>query len=189
MTHNEKLNAVLHILLNNQRLTLENKPIDRRMTFDFICRTVAEATEKWEVEFLRNILLNDGHIEMGKYGDGEPPNITHPGIKFIQDGGYRQLAEDREQDRLIKTETIKSLKSANKALWTSYISMVGTVGAAIISLIALLTTREQATTEEVNKLTQRIDTMTLELRQTQSTLDSVVSSATKSDTTPKTLRH
>jgi hypothetical protein len=170
MTHPEKLNAVLHILLNNQRAILDRKPIDKRMTFEFICKTVAEVSEKWEVEYLRNILLNDGYIKMGEFGDGEPPVITHPGIKFIQAGGYKQQAEDRELEQQIKRQTLTSLKRSRDA---KIISIIAIIVPTIISIYALWISKQQPTIEELRQWKQQLDTTTIQIHQQKNSLDSI----------------
>lgn len=54
MTHYQKLNQILHGLLHIHKMSLEKKPLDKKLTFSFICSTVAETTDEWEVSFLKN---------------------------------------------------------------------------------------------------------------------------------------
>jgi len=182
MTHPEKLNAILHILLNNQRAILEKKPIDKRMTFEFICKTVAEVTDKWEVEYLRNILLNDEYIKMGEFGDGEPPVITHTGIKFIQAGGYKKEAENRELESEIKRHTIKSLKRSRTSL---LVSICAIIISATIGIFSLLKSKPEVTSEQMQVLKSQMETSTNQLSQQRIILDSLVKKLSDTSNVPR----
>lgn len=57
MTHQEKLNRILYVLLDNHRRELDNQIIDNRLTFSFICNTVAEISDDWEIEFTKKDLF------------------------------------------------------------------------------------------------------------------------------------
>lgn len=130
MTHYQKLNQILHGLLYVHKMHLEKKPLDKKLTFSFICNTVAETTDEWEVAFLKNRLLSDGYMKMGDYGDGELPVLTPEGIKFIQGGAYLEERSEREIDKKIKEETLKKFQYDKWAFGISIISI-------IIALLAL----------------------------------------------------
>jgi hypothetical protein len=130
MTHYQKLNQILHGLLHVHKLRLEKKPLDKKITFSFICNTVAETTDDWEISFLKNRLLSDGYMIMGDYGDGEPPVLTPDGIKFIQDGAYLEERLERDIDKKIKEETLKKFQYDKWAFAISVISI-------LIALLAL----------------------------------------------------
>ena len=102
MTHPEKLNQILYVLLDTHRKRLEKQTIDKRLTFAFICNKVADITDDWEIEFLKQRLLSDGYIKMGDFDDGEQPEITQSGIKFIQLGAYERERENQDIERKIK---------------------------------------------------------------------------------------
>jgi hypothetical protein len=148
MTHQEKLNSLLHVLLYLQRKVVVNTPMNKKITFAWLCKTVAETEDQWEVEFLRQILLNDGYIIAGRFGDGEPPEITHSGIKFIQTGGYIKEKEQKELDEKIKAETLKSLHRSRTAI---IISVIAIVVPTAISLFTLLETRKEHKTLDLPK--------------------------------------
>ena len=119
MTNPEKLNAILYVLLNE--VTKDN--INPKLNFDFICRNVAEVKEEWEINFLRNLLKDDEYIFLNPMID-VPPKITHKGIKFIQSGGYKKEVENRDLERKIKIETLKSLKRSKGAFIIACISVI-----------------------------------------------------------------
>ena len=97
MTHSQKLNGILHVLIGN----LGKTEVNPKLTFEFICKNVVEVNEKWEMLFLQNMLVNDGYV-LSFGGLNELPNLTHAGIKFIQNGGYNEIVESRELDKRIK---------------------------------------------------------------------------------------
>ena len=154
MTHSEKLNRLLHVLLWTHRKVLTNQPVSTNITFTWLCKTVAEVTEEWEIEFIKQRLLTDGYIKMGDFGDGEPPVLTPTGIKFIQSGGYTREAKERELEQQIKEQTLKSLKRSNTAL---KISILAIVIPTLISLCGLWISKQLATTEDLQKMQQRIE--------------------------------
>ena len=126
MIHAEKLNAILYILLDNQRKILAKSPIDKKLTFEFICNRVIEINELWELEFLKNILIKDGYVEQFE-SLKELPIITHTGIKFIQDGGYNEIIKNKELDKKIKHETLKNFSLSKYAVGISLLSIIITV--------------------------------------------------------------
>lgn len=130
MTHSEKLNKILFVLLDTHRKRLDQQQIDKRLTFAFICNTVAEVTEDWEVEFLKRTLLSDGYMKMESFGNGEPPVITQEGIKFVQQGAYEREKKNQEIDQKIKEETLKKFQYDKWAFSIAIISL-------IISIISL----------------------------------------------------
>ena len=109
MTNPEKLNAILYLLLNEVR---NSKP-NPKLTFEFICTKVCEVTEDWEIRFLRDTLVSDEYIFVNSLVIALP-KITPKGIKFIQSGGYKNEVENRELEKKIKLETLKSLKQRLK---------------------------------------------------------------------------
>lgn len=135
--HAEKLDKILYVLLDTHGKRLAKQQFDRRLTFKFIANNVAEVKDDWEVELLRQRLLGDGFMVMGKFGNGEPPEMTPTGIAHIQSGGYKANVGEREIDKVIKDETVRNFKYQKWAFYISILSMLGTIGAAVIALIAL----------------------------------------------------
>lgn len=124
MTHQAKLNRILYILLDNHRKELDNQIIDNRLTFSFICNTVAEVSDDWEIEFIKQRLISDGYIDIFKSELIESPKITQPGIKFIQDGGYEQLQKNKDLEQKIKEETLKKFQFDKWAFFIAIISLI-----------------------------------------------------------------
>ena len=119
MTHPEKLNAILYILLNEVR-NLQTNP---KLTFEFICTNACEVTEDWEINFLRGTLVSDEYISNNDI-IYELPKITPKGIKFIQIGGYKNEDEIRNLEKKIKIETLKSLKRSKLSLRFAIIAVI-----------------------------------------------------------------
>lgn len=111
MTHARKLNKILNALLYIHKKQLEEQSLDKRLTFSFICNTVTETTDEWEIEFLKQRLLSDGYMKMKDFEDGETPVITSTGICFIQNGAYEQ--ENRKIDGKIKEEILHKYNMIN----------------------------------------------------------------------------
>src|SRR6185295_13359903 len=110
MTHPEKLNKILYVLLDTHRKRLNKETLDSRLTFAFICRTVADVTDTWEIEFLKQRLESDGYIKMGDFVDGEPPEMTQDGIRFVQAGAYEREKKNQDIEQKIKEETLKKFQ-------------------------------------------------------------------------------
>ena len=119
MTHPEKLNAILYLLLNEVR----NSKTNPKLTFEFICTNVCEVKEDWEINFLRDTLVSDEYISINPI-IYELPKITPKGIKFIQIGGYKNEDEIRDLEKKIKIETLKSLKRSKLSLRFAIIAVI-----------------------------------------------------------------
>lgn len=153
MTNPEKLNAILYILLNEVR---SEKP-NNKLTFEYVCEKVADVEEQWEIFFLKNILLEDGYIYENNIID-VPIKITHKGIKFIQQGGYKKEVENRELDNKIKIKTLRSLKDSKKALFISAISVIISF---LFGYINFESTKENKSLElKINKQNKTLDSIT-----------------------------
>ncbi|MCK9422216.1 MAG: hypothetical protein M0Q38_06435 [Bacteroidales bacterium] len=125
MTHAEKLNQVLFILLDTHRKRLANQAIDERLTFSFICTKVAEVTEDWEIQFLKQRLISDGYVEVDKsLKIIEPPEITQSGIKFIQQGGYVVVEQSNEIDKKIKAASLQKFQYDKWAFAIAILSLI-----------------------------------------------------------------
>jgi hypothetical protein len=72
MTHDERLNSILHKYLYAEVFRLENDPKYKKFTFDFIINSENEEIDKWEKEFLKERLFQDGYLKENGMGRGEP---------------------------------------------------------------------------------------------------------------------
>lgn len=153
MTYSDKLNAILYVLLNNKRDVSNPK-----LNFKFICETVSEVREEWEMTYLKEILINDGYVT--DFSNLlELPKITHLGVKFIQDGGYVEDSENKKLDKIIKVETLKNLKRSKTAIIISVISLLVTI---MLGILNIWTSNQlENKKEELELLKKRIDTLEL----------------------------
>ena len=89
MTHDRKLNQILHALLSRQPKRFADKSDDKRLTFEFLCNALFEGENmlKWEMEFLKSRLLSDNYIRFIEFEDMQLPDLTQESIKFIQKCG------------------------------------------------------------------------------------------------------
>jgi hypothetical protein len=133
MTHPEKLNAILYLLLSEVR---NSKP-NPKITFEFICKSVCEVGEDWEINFLKNTLVSDEYIFVNPILY-ELPKITPKGIKFIQVGGYKSEDENRDLEKKIKIETLKSLQRSKLSLILAVISIIISIVTGFGSYISSL---------------------------------------------------
>lgn len=123
MTHDEKLDAILHGLLSRVRTRIENNGIDdERLTMQFICNALfkKKGHELWETEFLERRLLSDGFIDL----KNELPEITDLGIKFIQNGGYKNERFDKNIEKELRIQNLKNAKRSTIAIVISIISLL-----------------------------------------------------------------
>lgn len=130
MTRSENLNNILYGLFEVHRKRQAKEKLDPRLTFAFIAKAVNKDIEEWEINYLKETLINDGYIKMGEFGLGEPPQILQAGINFIIAGGYTQKDEELQTERLIKKETLVKFKYDK---WSFLISIIS----LIIALIAI----------------------------------------------------
>lgn len=103
------------------------------LTFEYLCSVLLKEDnmEPWEVNSLKDFLIEDGYIEMVDAEGSLIPNITHIGKKFLLDGGYEKEQKRKElQDELVETG-VKSNKRSKWALWVS-------VAALIVSIVAII---------------------------------------------------
>lgn len=170
VTHPQKLNSVLHVLLASQTKLFADKPIEGIFTLAWICEKVAGAADEWEVRFISERLLNDGYVEIQLIGTWQKPVLTPSGIKFIQAGGYVQEVKERELDRQIKEQTLQSLKRSKTAIT---ISIFAILVPSVISIIALRMSMTAPTTEEVQELRGQVHTLTGQADRQQRQLDSL----------------
>ena len=127
MTHDEKLDKILYGLLSRISTKIGNNgEDDKRLTMDFICKTLFKkgGHEDWETEFLQRRLLSDGLIELKRKEDLYLPEITDLGIKYIQNGGYTRKHSNKKIEEDLKIQTLKNAKKSWIAIVISVISLI-----------------------------------------------------------------
>ncbi len=137
MTQREKLDKILNGLMSRLPKRYETGTDNKILTFEFLCSVLFkdENMEPWEVASLKDVLMQDGYIEMVDVEGVSIPNITHTGKKFILDGGYKIEQERKnKQDELVKT-SIESNKRSKIAVWIASISLVVAILALVFQII------------------------------------------------------
>ena len=79
MTHDEKLDKILYVLMSRISTRIKNNgEDDKKLTMHFICNTLfqKEGHENWETEFLERILLSDGLVLYIESENVMLPNIS-----------------------------------------------------------------------------------------------------------------
>ena len=126
MTYEQKLDTLLRGLLSRVPQRFINGSDNKILPFDYLCSILLkdEDMPSWEVEFLNRALIEDGYIEMVDADGVLIPNITHKGIKFIQDGGYSKAdLRQKQQDELVRS----TIKSNNRSMLALIVSIVATI--------------------------------------------------------------
>lgn len=137
MTQREKLDKILNGLMSRLPKRYETGTDNKILTFDFLCSVLFkdEMMEPWEVANLKDVLMQDGYIEMIDVEGASIPNITHTGKKFILDGGYKKEKErSNKQDELVDT----SIKSNKISIWALAVSIATFLVASATLIIGLL---------------------------------------------------
>lgn len=133
MTQRQKLDKILYGLMSRLPKRYEDGTDYKILTFEYLCSVLLkeENMEPWEVNSLKDFLIEDGYIEMVDAEGSLIPNITHKGKKFLLDGGYEKEQQRKElQDELVETG-VKSNKRSKWALWVS-------IAALIVSIVAII---------------------------------------------------
>lgn len=137
MTHYEKLDMLLNALLSRVNHRNTNGIDYSILTFEFLCSNLFkdENVKAWEVKYLQDRLIGDEYVEMIEEDNVLIPNITQKGIKFIQSGGYGKEKERiKMQDEMTRT-TIESNNRSKRALTLSYISILISFAALVLSVV------------------------------------------------------
>ena len=137
MTHYEKLDMLLNALLSRVIHRNTHGSDYSILTFEFLCSNLFkdEDVKAWEVKYLQDRLIGDEYVEMIEEDNVLIPNITQKGIKFIQDGGYKNEQERKnKQDELVKT-SIESNKRSKLAIWIASFSLVVAILALVFQII------------------------------------------------------
>ncbi len=150
MTNNQILDAILHCYLFAQKMKLENNAKYSKMTFEFIfnAQTKDQAVESWQMEFLKQTLINDGFIKLPETGV-EPFELTPSGVKAAQLGWYKKNERDLETEIQINSLTIKDLKRSKTSLT---IALLAVIIPTILSVYSLVQSANSNKDKEIDKL-------------------------------------
>jgi hypothetical protein len=179
MTKNNLLDAILSSYLWGQKLKLEKDPKYKKLSFRLVVKAQEPTIDDWQIEFLKKQLFDDGFLEVAKYGDEEPYELTPSGIKAAQTRLYSNTEADKQKENEIKDHTLAELKRSKYSL---LIAILAFIIPTIISVYTLWTGKQQPTTEEVQELRQRIQKLELD-NATKTTLG--VSATISADTLKK----
>ena len=149
---------------------LSGNPLHKKLTFSKVVKSQDPTIEEWEIKFLKDQLFADKFLEYAKYGGEEPYKLTDIGVKAAQTGWYASLSEKNEQEKIIRTETIKDFKRSKKALT---ISIIAIIVPTIISIYTLWASKRQDNSEEVKQLKQQLNSIQQEQLKQQKTLHSL----------------
>ena len=133
MTQRQKLDKILYGLMSRLPKRYEDGTDYKILTFEYLCSVLLkeENMEPWEVNSLKDFLIEDGYIEMVDAEGSLIPNITHKGKKFLLDGGYEKEQERQNlQDELVKT----NINSNNRSKWALWVSVI----ALLVSIVAII---------------------------------------------------
>lgn len=133
MTQRQKLDKILYGLMSRLPKRYEDVTDYKILTFEYLCSVLLkeENMELWEINSLKDFLIEDGYIEMVDAEGSFIPNITHKGKKFLLDGGYEKEQKRKElQDELVET----GVKSNKRSKWALLVS----VGALLVSIVAII---------------------------------------------------
>ena len=170
MTNNQLLDKILQLYLMDRHWELTNNPIRKQLSFSKMAKSQEPTIEEWRIKFLKDQLFADKFLEYSEYGDGEPYKLTDPGMKAAQNGWYVPQSLKGEEEKIIRTETIKDFNRSKKAV---NISIIAIIVPTIISLGALWLSRQQPTTEEVQQVKEQVRKLKGQLDQQKTTLDSL----------------
>ena len=134
MTQRQKLDKILYGLMSRLPKRYEDGTDYKILTFEYLCSVLLkeENMEPWEINSLKDFLIEDGYIEMVDAEGSLIPNITHKGKKFLLDGGYEKEQKRKDlQDENVETG-IKSNKRSKWALWVSVAALIASIVAIII---------------------------------------------------------
>jgi hypothetical protein len=92
----------------------------------------------------------------------ELPKITPKGIKFIQIGGYKSEDENRDLEKKIKVETLKSLQRSKLSLILAVISIIISIVIGLSSYISSL--EKNISEKEFEKQQKTIDSISILLK-------------------------
>jgi hypothetical protein len=122
MTRAKKLDAILHKLMYLSIKTYKNEPTSKPITMEFLCSSMDDKSEDWEMASLKDELLGDRHIV-------EKSNqiyITEDGNEFMRGAGagYANKQKAQEENDVIRRGTIKGFKMQKWAFWATLIGLL-----------------------------------------------------------------
>ena len=79
MTHYQKLDMILNVLLSRVPFRNTNTDYESNLTMEFLCTRLFanENLTDWEIKFLQDRLIDDKYIEMITVDNVLIPNILH----------------------------------------------------------------------------------------------------------------
>ena len=120
-TRTAKLDKLLYALLYVDTILLEDKPVNKKVTIEFLCDKLLLDCEKWEMFSLKNELITEGYI-LDSNGD---LRITDSGKIFInRQKGFKNLAKRQKEEELIREKTIEKFKYDKFSFWLSIIAIL-----------------------------------------------------------------
>lgn len=120
-TRINKLDTMLYGFIFLDKLILEGKTPQKKITIEFLNDALKLDCEKWEMLSLKNELLAEGYIiEMS-----EELRITENGKRFItREGGFKNLVKSKKEEELIRRKTIEKFKYDKFSFWLSVLAIV-----------------------------------------------------------------
>ena len=121
MKRSEKLDKILDGLLYTDTLRLQNKPVSKAVTIEWLTESLELECEVWEMKSLQQELADKGFIEVM---DGEL-HITEKGKHFkVREKGFKKLEKVDAQEDVIREKTIEKFKYDKFSFWISVIAIV-----------------------------------------------------------------
>ena len=121
LTRAEKLDKILNGLLYTDMRRLNNEPVNKKVTIDWLSDTLELNCETWEMTSLKNQLIDKKLIK--EFAD--ELYITEKGKHFItREKGFRQLDKVVDQKDIIREKTIEKFKHDKISLWISIIALM-----------------------------------------------------------------
>lgn len=121
MTRTEKLDKILNGLLYTDMRRLNNEPVNKKVTIEWLFETLELDCEKWEMTSLKNELIDKKLIKEF----AEELYITEKGKHFItREKGFRQLDKVADQEDVIRQKTIEKFKYDKISFWISIIALI-----------------------------------------------------------------
>lgn len=121
MTRIKKLDKILNGLLFIDMKLLNEESISKKVTIEFLSKTLELDCEKWELKSLKNELLEEAFI-IEKNGE---LRITEKGKKFSTHlKGYRNQDKIQVEEEVIREKTIEKFKYDKIGFWLSIIALV-----------------------------------------------------------------
>ena len=121
MKRSEKLDQILNGLLFVDTLRLQNKPLSKPITIEWLTDSLKLDCEIWETKSLQNELVDKGLVveENGEL------HITEKGKHFLtKEKGFKNLDKVNAQEELIREKTIEKFRYDKVSFWISVIAII-----------------------------------------------------------------